>query len=132
MKLFFFLLHLHSRILNPSWSVLRGVAISNISCSFSEVTLLCLILEKQGKLADSLDVIRGEKGKNLMMDDIFKRTKIAELLRSVGRVDESNALYKQLLIERPDNWAFYTCYVSTCLELVDAQYAPNQERYETH
>ena len=96
--------------------------------SVAESTLLCLIYEKQGKLSEAIEVLTGEKGKQLMMDEIFKRTKIAELLRDVGRVDESNVLYKQLLLERPDNWAFYTCFISTCLQLVDSQYTPREEK----
>ena len=64
------------------------------------MTLLCLILEKQEKLEESLEILKGEKGKNLMIDDIFKQTRIAELLLSLDRVDEANALYKQLILDR--------------------------------
>lgn len=69
-------------------------------CGLLEVTLLLLALEKQGKVAEALDVVRGDKGNNLMIDAIFKETRIAEMLLELGRVDESNALYKQLILER--------------------------------
>ena len=71
-----------------------------------EVTLICLILEKQKKLSESVDVLRSDMGKNLMIDDIFKQTRIAQLLLSLGRLDESNALYKQLIIDRFVNICF--------------------------
>ncbi|XP_067935539.1 N-alpha-acetyltransferase 25, NatB auxiliary subunit-like isoform X2 [Watersipora subatra] len=93
----------------------------------AEVTLLCLILEKQNKYAESLDVLRGEMGKNLMTDEIFKRTRIAELLILLGRLDEANAFYKQLILDRPDNWEFYTSYISTCLKMVDSEFTPSSD-----
>lgn len=65
-----------------------------------EVTLLTLTLEKQDKLSEYLDVLRGDMGSNLMMDEIFKQTRIAEVLLTMGRVDEANALYKQLIVDR--------------------------------
>lgn len=97
--------------------------------TFLGTNLLCIILEKQGKLAEVVEVMLGEKSKYLTTDDIFKRTKIADLLHQVGKVDEANAIYRQLLLEKPDNWAFYTSYISTILELVDSQYTPQNEGY---
>jgi len=65
-----------------------------------EVVLLCLTLEKQGKFAESLDVLRSDRGSNLMIDSIFKQQRVAELLISVDKVNEAIDLYKHLILER--------------------------------
>ena len=32
------------------------------------------------------------------------------------------------IVFRPDNWAFYTSFISTCLKMVDKGFIPSPER----
>lgn len=67
---------------------------------YVEASLLYSVLEKQGKKSEALDLLVEGKGKNLLMDDIFKDTMAARLRYEVGRLDEANGHYRLLTSEK--------------------------------
>jgi len=59
-----------------------------------------IILEKQGKFAECVELLRGELAPNLTLDDAAKKLKIASYLERCDKLPEACSLYKELINER--------------------------------
>lgn len=96
----------------------------------AEVQLYLLILELEHKYEDALNILEGPLGEKLTSFLNFKATKRAELLRKLERWQAVNAEYKVLVSNNPDNWNFYSEYLTSTMKLIEAGYQPKENESE--
>lgn len=62
-----------------------------------EATLLYTSLEKQARLEECLQLLQSDTGSNMVADDLFKQTEIADLLYKLGNKEDCCSAYRQLV-----------------------------------
>ncbi|KAF6039923.1 psidin [Bugula neritina] len=103
------------------WSIMSLILQAKEADPKLAASMLLPLAEKMARTnRTKLASLELNAGSNLMIDSIFKQQRVAELLISVDKVNEAIDLYKHLILERPDNWLFYTSYISTSLQLIDS------------
>ncbi|XP_064164140.1 N-alpha-acetyltransferase 25, NatB auxiliary subunit [Anguilla rostrata] len=93
----------------------------------AEVQLYYMILERLGKYAEALEVVRGQLGEKLTSERHSREDKCMVLYRRLERWPECNALSLKLLLKNPDDWQFYMSYFDSLFNLLDQAWAPPKE-----
>ncbi|KAI8491402.1 N-alpha-acetyltransferase 25, NatB auxiliary subunit [Branchiostoma belcheri] len=92
----------------------------------AEVRLYLMILEKQKKYQEALEVVVGPLGNKLISEIELQSLKQAELYVQLEDWPKANAKYRKLLLTNPDNWLWYIHYFNSLFHLVDSGWTPSE------
>ncbi|XP_046361388.2 N-alpha-acetyltransferase 25, NatB auxiliary subunit-like [Haliotis rufescens] len=92
----------------------------------AEVLLYLMILEQMDRWEDAAQLLEGPLGEKFVSELNFRATKLAELYRKLEKWPKANAEYRQLLVQNPDQWQFWSVYIDTVFHLVDCQWVPEE------
>uniref|UniRef100_A0A4W4FDN9 N-alpha-acetyltransferase 25, NatB auxiliary subunit n=1 Tax=Electrophorus electricus TaxID=8005 RepID=A0A4W4FDN9_ELEEL len=93
----------------------------------AEVQLYFMILERLGKYAEALEVVRGQLGEKLTSELQSRENKCMFLYGRLEQWPECNALSRKLLLKNPDDWQFYLSYFDSLFNLIDQSWTPPEE-----
>ncbi|XP_066272449.1 N-alpha-acetyltransferase 25, NatB auxiliary subunit-like isoform X2 [Branchiostoma lanceolatum] len=92
----------------------------------AEVRLYLMILEKQKKYEEALEVVVGPLGSKLISEIELQSLKQAELYVQLEDWPKANAKYRKLLLTNPDNWLWYIHYFNSLFHLVNSGWTPSE------
>ncbi|PIK53397.1 putative N-alpha-acetyltransferase 25, NatB auxiliary subunit-like [Apostichopus japonicus] len=91
----------------------------------SEVNLYLMILDLLGKHEKALEVVEGTLGKSLLKSQIPSRDeRTAELFFKMQKWDKAYQAFREMLIKSPDNWLYYTRYLTSGFKLRENGWKP--------
>uniref|UniRef100_A0A4W4FBD8 N-alpha-acetyltransferase 25, NatB auxiliary subunit n=1 Tax=Electrophorus electricus TaxID=8005 RepID=A0A4W4FBD8_ELEEL len=110
------------------WSVMSLVMqVSLPHHTLMLVQLYFMILERLGKYAEALEVVRGQLGEKLTSELQSRENKCMFLYGRLEQWPECNALSRKLLLKNPDDWQFYLSYFDSLFNLIDQSWTPPEE-----
>ncbi|XP_078600401.1 N-alpha-acetyltransferase 25, NatB auxiliary subunit-like [Branchiostoma floridae x Branchiostoma japonicum] len=92
----------------------------------AEVRLYLIILEKQKKYEEALEVVVGPLGSKLISEIELQSLMQAEMYVQLEDWPKANAKYRKLLLTNPDNWLWYIHYFTSLFHLVDSGWTPSE------
>ncbi|BFZ19068.1 hypothetical protein BsWGS_22107 [Bradybaena similaris] len=90
-----------------------------------EILLYLIILELQEKWTEACAVLRGPMGDKLCSELNLRSTRLASVYTNLAQWDKVNVIYKDLLNQTPDDWAFWLKYLEAGFHMVDSGFTPS-------
>ncbi|XP_013396790.1 N-alpha-acetyltransferase 25, NatB auxiliary subunit-like [Lingula anatina] len=90
----------------------------------AEVQLYLMILDLLDKPQEALKMVEGPLGAKLTMEQNLCQTKRGELCIQLKKWPQANMIFRQLLLDNPDNWYFYSQYLKSLFALIEQDWSP--------
>uniref|UniRef100_A0A0B7AIK1 Uncharacterized protein n=1 Tax=Arion vulgaris TaxID=1028688 RepID=A0A0B7AIK1_9EUPU len=89
-----------------------------------EILLYLIILELQEKWTDACTVLNGPMGDKLCSELNLRSTRMASVCTKLLEWDRVNIIFKELLNQTPDDWAYWLKYLESGFHMLDDGYTP--------
>ncbi|XP_014770080.1 N-alpha-acetyltransferase 25, NatB auxiliary subunit [Octopus bimaculoides] len=93
----------------------------------AEIHLYLIILKELEKWQEAIDLLQGPLGEKFTSEIDFRKKEIASLYCKLKEWSKANVAYQALLQENPDDWSFWSQYLTCVTELVKCKKDSNEE-----
>ncbi|XP_070572285.1 N-alpha-acetyltransferase 25, NatB auxiliary subunit-like [Ptychodera flava] len=93
----------------------------------AEVQLYLMILDLMKNYEESVKVLKSKLGEKITSEYNYHKYSIACLYAKLEKWPETNAAYRKLLLEEPDQWTFYVAYFKSAFALIEANWTPPEQ-----